>query len=71
MNIVLPAAKIPVALRRSGGPDRIPTLTAAGPGAYRIRVPVRGRDAATHAAVSDPVEQYPIIAWPAPLRLIR
>jgi hypothetical protein len=44
--------------------DRIPTLTVAGPGHYRIRVHVRGRDVATDATASDPVERYLIIAWP-------
>ncbi|WP_124341823.1 hypothetical protein [Cellulomonas algicola] len=41
-------------------------LNAAGPGSYRVRVHANGRDRSSDLAVGEPVEQYLIVAWPAP-----
>jgi hypothetical protein len=46
-------------------PVAFPVLTADGPGPYRIRVHARGRDTAPDLAVSDPVEDYLLVIWPA------
>jgi hypothetical protein len=43
-----------------------PNLAAAGPGDYRMRVHVRGRDARIDLVAEPPYEQYLIMVWPAP-----
>jgi hypothetical protein len=43
-----------------------PSLASAGPGHYRMRVHVRGRDARIDLVAQPPYEQYLIMAWPAP-----
>ncbi|PMR62161.1 hypothetical protein C1A38_05360 [Verrucosispora sp. ts21] len=47
-------------------PADLGPLTVAGPGSYRLRVHVRGRDAVPDESVSAPVEDYLLVAWPAP-----
>jgi hypothetical protein len=44
----------------------LPPLSATGPGSYRLRVHARGRATHRDLAVSEPVEDYLITAWPAP-----
>ncbi|MEO3753618.1 hypothetical protein [Streptomyces sp. B6B3] len=46
-------------------PD-LPPLTCAGPGTYRVRVHARGRDTLYDLVTDEPVEDYLILAWPAP-----
>lgn len=45
-------------------PDSFPLLTPAGPGHYRVRAHVRGRDIATDLSRSTPVEDYLVQIWP-------
>jgi hypothetical protein len=47
------------------GPD-LPALSTAGPGHYRVRVHVRGRDTHADDVQDEPCEDYLIVAWPAP-----
>ncbi|MGC5054314.1 hypothetical protein ACLQ2S_22995 [Micromonospora sp. DT48] len=44
----------------------LPTLGAAGPGTYRVRVYADGRDTDIDGAVRAPVKHYRIEVWPAP-----
>jgi hypothetical protein len=44
--------------------DVLPVLTPAGPGHYRVRVHVRGRDTAVDGVAFEPFEEYLIIVWP-------
>ena len=44
----------------------LPVLTTAGPGDYRVRLHARGRDSAVDLGVTEPTEDYLVIAWPAP-----
>ncbi|WP_315098075.1 hypothetical protein [uncultured Cellulomonas sp.] len=46
-----------------GIPDR---LDAHGAGTYRVRVHARGRDVAYDGVAEVPVEDYLVLAWPAP-----
>jgi hypothetical protein len=50
-----------------GGPDELAVLTAAGPGSYRLRLHVRGRDAGAGLDVvtGAPVEEHLLQVWPA------
>ncbi|PKV82910.1 hypothetical protein [Streptomyces sp. TLI_146] len=47
-----------------------PNLAATGPGTYRLRISVRGRDAGADADYleedEEPVEEHRLQAWPAP-----
>ncbi|MER7768714.1 hypothetical protein [Kitasatospora sp. NPDC096140] len=47
----------------------LPPLSAAGPGSYRVRVHVRGRNEGLDLEdnYGDPVEFYLVQAWPAPV----
>ncbi|WP_424893570.1 hypothetical protein [Streptomyces sp. XH2] len=56
-----------------GGPAGLPDLAWSGPGTYRMRVSVRGRDlgadddgTGTEQAGPAPVEEHLIQVWPAP-----
>jgi hypothetical protein len=46
-------------------PPALPSMSAAGPGTYRVRAHTRGRDAHYDKAVDDTGEQYLLISWPA------
>lgn len=45
-------------------PPRLPVLTPAGAGDFRIRVHVRGRDTEPDGVASQPVEDYLLVVWP-------
>jgi hypothetical protein len=51
----------------SNPPQELPELSHAGPGTYRLRVHARGRDTAVDLATFDPVEDYKVSIWPAPV----
>jgi hypothetical protein len=44
----------------------LPVLTHDGPGTYRLRIHVRGRDTATDLSTSEIVENYLLTIWPGP-----
>jgi hypothetical protein len=46
-------------------PQHLPMLTPAGPGHYRVRIHVRGRDTAIDLVTEQPVEDYLVQTWPA------
>lgn len=46
-------------------PPTLPNLASSGPGTYRLRVHVRGRDTAPDAATDDVTESYLIQTWPS------
>lgn len=46
-------------------PPDLPILASSGPGTYRLRVHVRGRDIATDGAPEDVTESYLIQTWPS------
>uniref|UniRef100_UPI003F497335 hypothetical protein n=1 Tax=Saccharothrix espanaensis TaxID=103731 RepID=UPI003F497335 len=50
----------------SRGTEGLPVLTHAGPGTYRLRVHVTGRDRAVDLSPVEPVESYRLTLWPAP-----
>jgi hypothetical protein len=66
VSLDAPTGHIAVQGPMSDAPDHFPTLAAAGPGAYRVRVHARGRDTAPDQAVFEPVERYLVVTWPAP-----
>jgi hypothetical protein len=47
-------------------PPALPSVTAAGPGDYRLRIHARGRDTAPDVAALEPVEHFLILGWPGP-----
>jgi len=49
----------------SDPPAELPELTPQGPGTYRLRVHVRGRDTAVDLVAEEPVEEYLLSVWPA------
>jgi hypothetical protein len=49
-----------------GPVDGLPLLSPAGPGWYRLRVHARGRGTLPHRTSPQPVEDYLLLAWPAP-----
>jgi hypothetical protein len=48
--------------------ERLPKLSLAGPGWYRLRAHACGRDIAHDDVSRDPVEQYFLTIWPSPQR---
>ncbi|WP_125805547.1 hypothetical protein [Actinoplanes sp. ATCC 53533] len=66
VSVHAPAGRMVVSGVFSDAPE-LPVLTIAGPGDYRIRLHARGRDTAIDLGVPEPVEDYLMIAWPAPL----
>jgi len=46
-------------------PPDLPPLSQAGPGHYRVRVHVRGRDLHHDKVMYEPHEEYLMVAWPA------
>jgi hypothetical protein len=56
-------------IEEAGGPahQELPNLTPAGPGAYRLRLHVRGRDQGWEEDTpEEPVEEHLLAIWPAP-----
>ena len=47
-------------------PPALPLLTPFGPGHYRMRLHVRGRDFAPDGVAFEPLEKYLLLIWPAP-----
>jgi hypothetical protein len=48
-------------------PQELPNLTPGGPGSYRLRLHVRGRDRGREqVSPEEPVEQHLLAIWPAP-----
>ena len=45
-------------------PPQLPVLTPDGPGRYRARLSVRGRDTSFDLTVTEPVEDYDLKVWP-------
>ena len=43
---------------------QLPVLTPDGPGRYRARLSVRGRDTSFDLTVTEPVEDYDLKVWP-------
>ncbi|MEV4342725.1 hypothetical protein [Streptomyces sp. NPDC049590] len=46
--------------------EDLPSLVAAGPGSYRLRVHARGRDLAVDLVPDTITEHYLLQCWPAP-----
>jgi hypothetical protein len=67
VSLLAPGGRLTPAAMGADNPDPFPPLTAAGAGAYRLRVHARGRDTLIDG-VSDegPVENYRIVCWPQP-----
>lgn len=66
VSMEAPTGHVVVQGPMSDPPGHLPTLAATGPGHYRLLVHARGRDTAPDLAVFEPVEDYLVIAWPAP-----
>jgi hypothetical protein len=67
VSLLVPAGRLTAAAMGADNPYAFPPLTAAGAGAYRLRIHARGRDTLIDG-VSDegPVEDYRIVCWPQP-----
>ncbi|MBB5957425.1 hypothetical protein FHS29_004020 [Saccharothrix tamanrassetensis] len=66
ISLDAPHGEVRAAGLMSNPPQGLPVLTHAGPGTYRVRVHVRGRDTAVDQVATDPVEFYRLSLWPAP-----
>jgi hypothetical protein len=66
VSLAAPAGHVRPAALMADVPHPFPELTAAGPGDYRIRVHARGRDENSDGVDFEPVEEYLVMAWPAP-----
>jgi hypothetical protein len=67
INLRAGAGRVRVASVLGGGiPDAFPTLTPSGPGDYRVRVHVRGRDTDVDGTAVEPFEDYLVQVWAAP-----
>ncbi|WP_329560929.1 hypothetical protein OG711_26850 [Streptomyces uncialis] len=60
-----PSGTLAVAALMHDLDEELPPLTTAGPGTYRLRVHVRGRDTAVDLTPDDVTEHYLIQCWPA------
>jgi len=65
VSVSAPVGRLSVTSLLIEGMDIFPVLTAAGPGAYRIRVHARGRDTDIDGVAFEPFEDYLIQVWPA------
>jgi hypothetical protein len=66
VSLAAPSGAVRTMALMADPPAELGPLTTAGPGSYRLRVHVRGRDTAPDESVSTPVEEYLLVAWPAP-----
>ncbi|GAA4605903.1 hypothetical protein BJY16_005575 [Actinoplanes octamycinicus] len=66
LSLAAPTGAVRAMALMADPPAELGPLTTAGPGPYRLRVHVRGRDSAPDESVSAPVEDYLLVAWPAP-----
>ncbi len=64
VSVRAPAGRMVVSSLFTDAPE-LPVLTTAGPGDYRVRLHARGRDTAVDLGVTEPVEEYLVIAWPS------
>jgi hypothetical protein len=66
VSLEAPAGRVIASGIATDPPTGVPTLTRYGPGTYRLRIHVRGRDLRVDHTPSEAVEDYLIQAWPAP-----
>jgi hypothetical protein len=66
VSVHAPTGSLRVESLEHGPVDRLASLSPAGPGWYRLRVHARGRNILPDKTSSEPVEDYLLVAWPAP-----
>ncbi|MET7853093.1 hypothetical protein ABZU45_31775 [Streptomyces avermitilis] len=74
VSVHAPSGELLVSALMDDMEEELPSLAAAGPGEYRLRVHARGRDIAVDLTTQDITEHYLIQSWPAPsapLQLLR
>jgi hypothetical protein len=64
-SVRAPNGRLYVEGHETGPVQGLPILSSAGPGWYRVRAYVRGRDTHYDAVQLDPVEDYLLHIWPA------
>jgi hypothetical protein len=73
-SLTAPLGDLRVESYENGPVPELPLLSPNGPGSYRLRAHVRGRDTDYDAVRNDPVEDYLLVIWPAaaqPVHVIR
>jgi hypothetical protein len=65
INLYAAAGHVRLAALMSDVPETYPLLTPTGPGHYRVRVHVRGRDTDIDGVALEPFEDYLIQTWAA------
>lgn len=66
ISVYAPAGDLRVESLEHGPVGGLPSLSPAEPGWYRLRVHARGRSRLPDKTSSEPVEDYLLVAWPAP-----
>ncbi|MEU0206614.1 hypothetical protein [Streptomyces canus] len=66
VSVYAPTGSLRVESHEQGPVDGLASLSPAGPGWYRLRVHARGRNVLPDKTSSEPVEDYLLVAWPAP-----
>ncbi|WP_329547970.1 hypothetical protein OG548_31675 [Streptomyces sp. NBC_01356] len=61
-----PTGRLQVESLEQGPVDGLAPLSPAEPGWYRLRVHARGRNILPDKVSAEPVEDYLLLAWPAP-----
>ncbi|WP_217166143.1 hypothetical protein [Streptomyces sp. AC512_CC834] len=61
-----PTGSLWVESLEQGPVDGLALLSTVGPGCYRLRVHARGRGTLPDKTSPEPVEDYLVMAWPAP-----
>ncbi|MDQ0904034.1 hypothetical protein QFZ22_000019 [Streptomyces canus] len=66
VSVYAPTGSLRVESLEHGPVNGLASLSPAGPGWYRLRVHARGRNILPDKTSSEPVEDYLLVAWPAP-----
>ncbi|HST85181.1 MAG TPA: hypothetical protein VLL08_25805 [Kineosporiaceae bacterium] len=66
ISFVAESGDVRVAALMDDAPESLPNLVT-GPGSYRLRVHARGRDSNPDGVAEEPVEEYLLMVWPAPM----
>ncbi|GGV51148.1 hypothetical protein [Streptomyces spectabilis] len=65
VTVQAPHAELRVESLHDGVIGDLPLLSTQGPGPYRLRVHVRGREVARDKVCHEPTEDYLLLVWPA------
>lgn len=66
VSVHAPKGRLQIESLERGPAEGLASLSPVGPGWYRLRVHARGRNILPDKVSAEPVEDYLLLAWPAP-----